>query len=280
MQGYNARDVARMLDLSVGQVRSYARAGLLSPDRGPRGEYVFSFQDLVLLRAAKSLLAAHIPSHKVRRALERLRLQVPEGRPLSGVQIAADGDRIVAREGDSVWDPDSGQSEFNFSTAEEHQTVTAHGRPEPPEQKPPPESDEHLDPDDWYALGTDLERAAPDHAREAYRRTLELDPHHVDARINLGRLLHETALFAAAEANYRVVLAAHPDNAIALFNLGVTLEDLDRDNEAMELYRQAIGVAPEYADAYYNLAQLVEAAGDTESALGYLKTYRDLTKKS
>ena len=91
MQGYNAADVARMLDLSVGQVRSYARAGLLSPDRGPRGEYRFSFQDLVLLRAAKGLIAADIPSHKVRRALAKLRRQVPTNLPLSALHIEADG---------------------------------------------------------------------------------------------------------------------------------------------------------------------------------------------
>ena len=99
---YKATDVARMLDLSVGQVRSYARAGLLSPERGPRGEYCFSFQDLVLLRTAKELLVADIPSYKVRRVLERLRRQIPQGQPLSGVQIEVEGDRVIAREGELI----------------------------------------------------------------------------------------------------------------------------------------------------------------------------------
>ena len=60
MKMYNARNVAKLLDLSVGQVRSYARSGLLRPERGPRGEYRFSFQDLVLLRTAKGLLDARV----------------------------------------------------------------------------------------------------------------------------------------------------------------------------------------------------------------------------
>ena len=276
---YKATDVARMLDLSVGQVRSYARAGLLSPERGPRGEYRFSFQDIVLLRAAKELLVADIPSYKVRRALERLRRQIPQGRPLSGVQIEAEGDRIVAREGELIWDPESGQAEFDFDGPADADRVSSHRAQTERAEERPKQSDDELDPQDWYALGTDLERSAPDHAREAYRRALELDPHHTDARINLGRLLHEAGLLAAAEANYRVVLAAHPEHAITLFNLGLTLEDRGRGEEAIDAYRRAIAADPEYPDPYYNLAQLVEASGDSEAALSYLKTYRDLTKQ-
>ncbi len=83
-----------MLDMSVGQVRSYARAGFLEPDRGSRGEYRFSFQDLVLLRTAKGLMAARIPPRKVRRALCKLKRQLPSGRPLSGVQIVVKSDAL------------------------------------------------------------------------------------------------------------------------------------------------------------------------------------------
>ncbi|MGH7806347.1 MAG: MerR family transcriptional regulator, partial [Candidatus Binatia bacterium] len=55
MSGYTARDVAKLLALSIGQVRSFVRAGFLVPERGPRGEFRFTFQDLVLLRTAKEL---------------------------------------------------------------------------------------------------------------------------------------------------------------------------------------------------------------------------------
>ena len=95
MAGYAARDVAKLLRLSVGQVHAWVRAGFLAPEREPTGEQRFSFQDLVLLRTAKGLMEARIPARRVRRALEQLRRHLPRGRPLSGVQIAADGKRIV-----------------------------------------------------------------------------------------------------------------------------------------------------------------------------------------
>ena len=131
--------------------------------------------------------------------------------------------------------------------------------------------------EDWFRLGLDLESGAPEQAREAYRRSLELDPGHVDARINLGRLLHEAGEWEAAEKHYRMALADRSDDSTALFNLAVVLEDLGRRKEAIHAYRQTISEDPDYADAYYNVARLLEQSGEHQAALRYLKTYRKLT---
>src|SRR5438309_3370449 len=118
MSGYRAREVARMLGLSLGQVRAYVRAGFLEPARGPRGELRFSFQDLVLLRTAQGLVSARIPARRVRRALQKLREQLPEGRALRSVHIRAEGDRIVVGDGSASFDPESGQALFDFGAGE------------------------------------------------------------------------------------------------------------------------------------------------------------------
>src|SRR5438874_5923583 len=118
MSGYRAREVARMLGLSIGQVRSYVRAGFLEPERGPRGELRFSFQDLVLLRTAQGLVSARIPPRRVRSALRKLKWQLPEGRPLRAVHIRAEGDRIIVGDGESRWSPESGQVLFDFGARE------------------------------------------------------------------------------------------------------------------------------------------------------------------
>src|SRR2546422_2311073 len=82
MTGYTTEEVARLLGLSPAQIRSYTRAAFLSPARaaGGRGELRFSFQDLVLLRAAKGLMAARIPAAKIRSSLRRLKQQLPRDR--------------------------------------------------------------------------------------------------------------------------------------------------------------------------------------------------------
>src|SRR5512139_2482004 len=114
MWGYRTRDVARMLGLPEARVRSLARAGLARSRRGPRGELRFSFEDLVLLRAAAGLFRARVPARRVRAALRRLRQELPEGHGLAGVAIAADGERVVVRQGGSLWRPESGQTVFDF----------------------------------------------------------------------------------------------------------------------------------------------------------------------
>jgi tetratricopeptide (TPR) repeat protein len=274
MKGYRSRDVARMFDLPIEQVRSYARTGLLQPDRDRNGEYLFSFQDLVLLRTVKGLSAQQVPTAKVRKALTRIKSKLPADRPLSGVQVLAEGDEVWVREGDSIWNPDSGQTRLNFEARRHAEVITPRASDAAPLASDPPCID--LEADEWFGLGTDLENAAPDHAREAYRRTLELDPNHVEARVNLGRLLHEIGRLRAAEAHYRLVLRVEPRHATALFNLGVSLEDSDRDDEAIEAYRATIDSDPACADAYFNLARLHEKAGRKKKAEIFREAYLEL----
>ena len=55
--GYTTHDVAGWLGLSIEDVRSCARAGLVRPERGTRGELRLSFQDVALLRRAAHLVS-------------------------------------------------------------------------------------------------------------------------------------------------------------------------------------------------------------------------------
>jgi len=52
MQHYGVRDVERVLRLSRSTIRSLVTAGFVTPARGRRREFRFSFQDLIVLRAS------------------------------------------------------------------------------------------------------------------------------------------------------------------------------------------------------------------------------------
>ena len=269
MTGYTVRDVAAMLGISTGQVRAYA--AFVAPSRGARGEYRFTFQDLVLLRTAKGLVAARVPAAKVRRALVKLGGQLPRGRPLSAVRITADGRGVVVRDGGTVWNPDSGQLLFDFAVADLATKAAPIARRSAAEAR---EKERELDAAGWYGLGYDLEAVAPAEARDAYRRAVELDPHHADAHVNLGRLLHELGEAAAAETHYRVALAEDPAHATAAFNLGVALEDQGKSDEARAAYERALETDPGHGDAHFNLARLHEKAGRKPAAIRHLTAYR------
>ncbi|MGQ0504267.1 MAG: tetratricopeptide repeat protein [Myxococcaceae bacterium] len=263
--GYSAKEVAAMLDVPASRLRAFVQAKFLQPAKGQRGELRFTFQDLVLLRTAKGLEDAKIPSRRIRSALERLKTQLPEGKHLSAVTIWADQTRILVRDGAAHWNPESGQGLFDFQVAELTARPVATLEPKRPAV-------------DFYQVACELELTDPSSAVEAYKFALERQPGNPDAHINLGRLLHEAGDVAAAEAHYREALVLRPDDATAQFNLGIALEDLGQIADAIEAYRKATELEPEAPDAYFNLSRLYEKEGQRAEALRMLRTYRKLIR--
>ena len=118
-----------------------------------------------------------------------------------------------------------------------------------------------------------LEDTDPAAALAAYEACLELDPHHVESSINLGRMLHAAGRLDAAERVYRSADKAEP---LVAFNLAVLLEDLNREPDAIVAYREALALDPQLADAHFNLARLYERARNPKASLRHLLAYRRL----
>ena len=275
MKGYSTKEVAKLLSMSEAEVRGYVRAGFLVPERGPRREMLFSFQDLVFLRTAHGLAAAGVTPRRIRAALSRLRAGLPDGRPLTAVRIAVEDSRIVVEDGARRWRPESGQILFDFGVKDLARKVAPLVRRAFREAR---EEGPEFSADDWYEWACELEPSSPVEARDAYERALALDESHAQAHVNLGRLLHEAGDPGAAAPHYAAALAARPDDGTAAFNLGVALEDLGRIPEALNAYEKALKVDPDNADAHFNAAALAERLGEAATALRHLRTYRKLTK--
>ncbi len=271
MKGYSTREVADLIELPEAVIRDIAR-GVLDADRNPNQHYRFSFQDIVILRTAKELLASGVRRSKINRSLFDLQRKLPSNRPLTALRISGDGGAVVIRDDDQVYDPESGQIHFDFTVSELAGTVAPLARQAAENAR---ESDQ-LSSDDWFDLGVDLEAVSPEDAPAAYVRALELDPDHSDAHVNLGRLMQEAGEYEPAEQHYQQALEVEPDNVLAAFNLGTLLEDMGRINDAIEAYKKAAS----FADAHYNLSRLYELLGQHNEALKHLKTYKGMLDQS
>jgi tetratricopeptide (TPR) repeat protein len=267
-EGYSLREVGKLLGLSRSILSRLIDAGFVSPTRGSRREYRFSFRDLVLLRAAQGLTEAKIPSSRILRSLRRLRSQLPQQVPLDGLRIEAVGDAVVVSEGQKQWRPDDGQYVMQFQVTSPDGRLAFFG----PAEAPPPPTEES-----WFERGLALEGSNADQACEAYRQALDADTAHCGACVNLGRLLHELGRMREAEAVYAKGLAACGADGTLLFNLAVLLEDMHRADEAAAAYRAALAAAPDLADAHFNLARLCEARGLRREAVRHLSAFRKLT---
>ena len=71
MHPYGVRDVERLLRLPRSTIRALIAAGFVSPARGPRNAWLFSFQDLIVLRTAQALADAKVPPRRITQSLQR-----------------------------------------------------------------------------------------------------------------------------------------------------------------------------------------------------------------
>jgi tetratricopeptide (TPR) repeat protein len=208
-----------------------------------------------------------------------LTVELPEGRPLSGLRIFADGREVAVRDGGAAWQPATGQIVLDFAV-DDLASGLARLEREGAAADPPAASDPSAAAQARAAFesGLALEDVDPEGARDAYRRALALDPTLVDACVNLGRILHEAGDAREAVRLYEQALERSPEDPIVHFNLALALEDVDAVDAALAHYQRALALDPDFADAHYNLAGLCELAGRKAEALRHYHAYKKLTE--
>jgi len=281
MHSYRVSEVERMLHLSRGTIRGLISRGFVTPARGPRREYRFSFQDLVILRTARSLLQANVPPRRIGRSLRALRRQLPKSMPLTGLTICAVGNEVVVRGGGNRWQVESGQYLLELDvtvTGDSLHIIEIEPRADAQINGARERQGASMEAQTWFERGISVEDRDIEKALEAYERCRALDARHIAAHINLGRLHHEAGRFDEAQRVYREALHRCEPDPMLLFNLGVLLEDTARKEEAIEAYLQALSEDPDFADAHFNLARLYEALGRLQHAIRHLGVYRRLQK--
>jgi tetratricopeptide (TPR) repeat protein len=245
--------------LTPATLRVLQRAGYI----GSRSPADYSFNELVVLRTVSALQAAKVPPRLINRALRDLAPKLDHASPINRVTWDTVSGELGVRDGRDVWEPGSGQYVLPLERIE----TTAQVVPIAKELQNKAQA--------HYLRARALEDEDLPAARAAYEACIAADCGHVDARINLGRLLHLAGLYQDAERIYSDY--AEP-SALLFFNFGVLLEDLRRDMEAMESYRKAILHDPGMADAHFNLSLVHERLGEPQAAFRHLLAYRRLVE--
>ena len=268
-------EVTRLLGVDERRLREWVRSGLCRPLRHGR-RYAFSFQDLVVLRAAKALLDSGVPGVRIRRAVAALARDLPEGGSLSGLRIFADGRDVAVGVAGARWQPATGQTLFVFEVDRLAELV---------EQKRDAKaavagSDATALASEAFEEALGLEDRDPGAAAAAYERALALDATLADAYVNLGRLRHEAGDAREAARLYHLALERSPEDPVLHFNLALALEDTRGADAAIDHYERALALDPDFADAHYNLAGLYEQGGRGSDAFRHYRAYKRLIEST
>lgn len=270
---YSPSDVARLFNLAPSRLRYWDRTGFLSPS-GRRGRRrCYTFQDLVGVRTAKTLLDAGVPLQRVRRSIDSLRSLLPKvTRPLTELRISADGSSVVVRDAQGRFEPNTGQGVLDFDVRQLREevvrTLQRHGELDPKKRTAY----------ELYLEGCRLDEDEATFARaeELYRRSIELDPELANALTNLGNVRFRRGFPEEAEGLYRRALAIDTDQPEAYYNLGFLYYERGDAKAAVPCFARAVETDPGFADAHFNLAMALEEAGQRASAKRHWRIYLQL----
>jgi tetratricopeptide (TPR) repeat protein len=302
---YSYGGAAKILDIAESKLRYWAQVGFVGPSGRRGGKPVFSFQDLVSVKAAKELVDRGFKAAEIRKAIEGVRAALPHlDRPLDRIRVAFDGTRLVVVDDDTAFEP-NGQRVFDFGLAELAgkvgyspapatgttvaavplpESASADGEPAKLDDKPRLKATftSSRSAYDWFVEGTRAEAAGGDDARAetCYREALALDPGLAAARTNLGSLAYRAGDVSAARDAFEAALALDPDQPEARFNLAnLVLESGDLELAVAE-FRRVLVADPEFADAHFNLAVALERLGGRAQARAHLERYLALEPTS
>ncbi|MDQ3032127.1 MAG: tetratricopeptide repeat protein [Myxococcota bacterium] len=267
---YARAEVARLFGLPDSRLRYWERTGFLVPSAQVGARRLYTFQDLIGVRTAKSLLERGVPLRRVRKTVEALRTTLPDVvRPLNELRVLADGQSVIVRDDKSSFEPRTGQVVIDFDVRELRDDVVRVLRPDaldPARRRAAYEA---------YLEGCrlDEDESTLDRAESAYRRALDLDPMLANALTNLGNLRFRRGDSKEARELYDKALALDTDQPEAWYNLGFLAFERGDLEEAVRHFDRAASSDPGFADAHFNLAMALEEIGRSREARVHWETY-------
>lgn len=269
---FSLTEVAKLLAVSAGRLRTLDKNGIVPPTGRRRGKRAYTFQDIIALRAARDLLAKKVRLRDVARAIESIRKALPRvTRPLAELSIVSDGTRVVLRSQHGAYEPISGQMLLDFEVSALRDDVVRVLRPAAGRARAKSAYELYV-----RASHFDEDPSTLGEAEKLYRRAIELDPWLAIAYTNLGNICFRRDEEEEAEKLYRKALLIDGTQPEAQYNLGYVMLERGEPQEAITFFRGAIESDPKFADAYFNLAMAFEQVSDPKNALPCWKKYLDL----
>jgi tetratricopeptide (TPR) repeat protein len=275
---YSFGAAARILDIAEAKLRYWSQSGFVGPSLRKLGRQVYSFQDLVSVRAAKELVDRGFAPAQIRKAIEQVKSKLPAlDRPLEKLRVTWDGNALALVDDGATFEV-SGQRRFDFGLSELAERAAEVLALSPRAEEPAPEPTARRTAFDWFADGLAKEGAPGKdaEAEDCYRKALENDPGLAAAHTNLGGIAFRRGDLSLARVEFQAALDLDPEQPEARYNLASLLYRQGEIEPAVSELRRVVERSPWFADAHYNLASALEKLGSKRQAAEHLRRYLDL----
>ncbi len=277
--------LARLLGVSVSQIRRWQRRGWIVPAREVRRLPYFDFQEVATARRLTELLAAGMSAAEIEKKLAALARYVPGvKRPLAQLSIIVQGKKLLVRQGDELVEP-GGQRHFDFSPGGDAETACVPASvayasdilalSEQAGQMLP------TTPEEIVQLAGQLEDEGQlEAAAEMYRAAMAAGGPSAEICFLLAELLFQIHDLTAAHERYYMAIELDEDYVEARANLGCVLAELGEQDLAIAAFQGALLYHDDYPDAHYHLGRILDEAGRQDEADPHWKAFLRLAPAS
>lgn len=254
---FTSAQIARILDVPPGHIRSWIRHDLIHPVKVVRRLPYFDFRQVATAKVLNQLTKDGVTPARIRRSLAQVRAWVAEPeQALAQLETIENGGAVLFRTVDGYLAEPSGQLRLDFQ-----ERAAGGASVEPSAQG-------------WFERGIVAEELGRlEEAVRCYERALELEAGEPEVLFNLGNALYSLERKTEAAQRFVEATRADPEFIEAWNNLGNALGEIDLPNEALQAYRRALAIEPDYADAHFNLAETLAALGARAAAERHWRAY-------
>jgi tetratricopeptide (TPR) repeat protein len=263
---YSTRAAARILAVSPDRIRYWVKQRLLEPAAKRGRRYRFAFHDLLLMRMAKELLSGRRHIQPLQRYVEKARTVIEPSRPLTALKLETHDGRILVRQGNLVFEADSGQLCLPFGPARTAGKV-----------------EERFGPTRVRERFEEAQRVAennPFRALTLYTELLGREPRNFEVHLRMATLLEREDDLVGALRHLLGAAVLMPANADVHQRLGLLYRKRGENENALQSFLRATECDPRSVEAHRNLAELYEKLGHNREAMRHLSTLHSLSRDS
>lgn len=269
---YTPAMLAQLVEVPLPIVRRWHRRGLIVPVEEVHRLPYFDFQQVATARQLAQLLAAGESPAAIEKKIAALERLLPDLQlPLAQLSVIVEGRQLLLRQGEGLVES-TGQMRFDFEAMEGEACDTlVFARPDPAGAT----AEQLLETAFEFEEHGQLDRAA-----DAYRRALAHLGPSPELCFQLAEVLYRQDDLAAARERYHMALEMDPHFVEARANLGCVLGELGNVPAAIEAFLTTLEHHPDYPDVHYHLASLYESQHESQRAKHHWQAFLNLSPDS